>query len=111
MKGVARGNYKTVYLKKSGEVKLIFCTRLTSGVLVVSAKVGSEVNLIRPFWHKFTHDFCKLDHFINVNNICSIEMKRYCFEKHYNNINNDFAYNYFICNEYTYNNFTYNDYL
>ncbi len=33
---------------------------------------------LRPgaLWHKFTHDFCKIDHFINVNYICQIELKR-----------------------------------
>jgi hypothetical protein len=27
---------------------------------------ASGVNLIKLFWSKFTHSFCKLDHFINV---------------------------------------------
>jgi len=30
------------------------------------------VDLIKQFWSKFTHTFCKLDHFINIGNICGI---------------------------------------
>ncbi len=29
--------------------------------------LGPGVNLIKLFWHKFTHVFCKLDHCINAN--------------------------------------------
>ncbi len=31
-----------------------------------------RVNLIKLFWCKFTHSFCKLDRFVNVKNICLI---------------------------------------
>jgi len=40
-------------------------------------KLGPGVNLIKLFEHKFTHTFCKLDHFINISSICYIVMKRY----------------------------------
>jgi hypothetical protein len=33
-------------------------------------------NLIKLFWSKFFHTFCKLDHFINIGNILGIFMKR-----------------------------------
>ncbi len=39
------------------------------------------VNFMKLFWHKFTYTFCKLDHFINVNNICHKTMKRSRFSK------------------------------
>jgi hypothetical protein len=34
------------------------------------------VKLSKQFWRIITHTFCKLDHFINVSNICCIAMKR-----------------------------------
>ncbi len=34
-----------------------------------------EVDLIKLFLSKFPHTFCKLDHFININNINDIAMK------------------------------------
>jgi hypothetical protein len=34
------------------------------------------VNRIKRFWCKFTHTFCKIDHFINVNNNCYNAVKR-----------------------------------
>jgi hypothetical protein len=33
------------------------------------------VDLIKQFSSKFSHTFCKLDRFININNIYSIAMK------------------------------------
>jgi len=33
-------------------------------------------NLIKVFWSKITHTFCKRDRSINISNICSIGMKR-----------------------------------
>jgi len=35
-----------------------------------------RVDLIELFWSKFTHTFnCKLDHFINIANICALLRK------------------------------------
>jgi hypothetical protein len=39
------------------------------------------VNLIKLFWRKFTHAFCKLDHFKNESNICCIAMKRFSLQQ------------------------------
>jgi hypothetical protein len=36
----------------------------------------SGVNLIKHFWCKFTHTFCKLDRFIKANNHCLSAVKR-----------------------------------
>ncbi len=38
------------------------------------------VDLIKICWSKFTHTFCKLNHFINTSNIYSIAMKRYSLQ-------------------------------
>ncbi len=38
------------------------------------------VDLIKLFWSKCTHTFCKLDHCINTSNIYSIVMKRYSLQ-------------------------------
>ncbi len=35
----------------------------------------------KTFWHKFTYPFFKLDHFINVHNICTSVVKRSSFQK------------------------------
>jgi hypothetical protein len=42
----------------------------------VATHITSEVNLIKLFWHKFTHIFCKLDRFINANNKWLSAVKR-----------------------------------
>ncbi len=38
------------------------------------------VDLIKHFRSKFTHSFCKLDHFITVNNIVSVQLKYLAYE-------------------------------
>jgi hypothetical protein len=45
------------------------------GCLAVTGKELSRGRSHKLFWSKFTHTFCKLDHFINISNICCIDMK------------------------------------
>ncbi len=42
-------------------------------------RYAPRVNIVKLFWHKFTHTFCKLGHFINASNACCIAMKRSSF--------------------------------
>ncbi len=42
----------------------------------VATHITSEVNLIKLFWRRFTHIFCKLDRFINANNKWLSAVKR-----------------------------------
>ncbi len=54
--------------------------------LLVTEKVSpialvTGVNLIKLFWRKFNHTFCKIDHFMNICNICSIAKKRSSLQK------------------------------
>jgi hypothetical protein len=51
----------TVHLKKSLSVRKIKLFYL---------------NLIKLFWSKFTHSFCKQDTFINISHIHGIDMNR-----------------------------------
>ncbi len=41
----------------------VFCHRMYS---TRNTKLIPGVNLVKLFWHKFDHTFCKLDYFINV---------------------------------------------
>ncbi len=44
-----------------------------------------RVNLIKLFWLKFTHTFCKLDRFINRSNTSCIALKRSSLQKRVSN--------------------------
>ncbi len=50
-----------------------FCSNID---ILANPVESPRVNLIKVFWSKITHTFCKLDHFINISNICCIGMKR-----------------------------------
>ncbi len=55
--------------------KMILLRIMTANIMTLSTKGNSGVDLIKPFWRKFTHTLCKLDHFINISIICCITMK------------------------------------
>ncbi len=40
-----------------------------------------RASVMKLFWHTFTLLFCKLDHLINICNICCIAMKRSSLNK------------------------------
>jgi hypothetical protein len=42
--------------------------------------------LTNYFWCKFTHNFCKLSHFIDVNKFCCIAMERSSLQKECSNL-------------------------
>ncbi len=43
-------------------------------------------NLIKLFWRKFTHTFCRLDHFINAYNNCLVQWKNLAYKPEWVNL-------------------------
>jgi len=56
----------------------------TNVIKLRNTKQCQGVNLIKLFWRKFTFNYSKLDHFMNMSNTCCIVMKRSSFVKRVN---------------------------